>query len=320
MQLRSFLQFLSEEKLMTPMTPAEWLKYDWRIEIFLKKYKEKQPFELRTGKKVVFQYNDTNFKAMKSRNSSQISKIVLIDDKNNMYKASDIGKSSEFGGRGTGSGTAKEDMELKSLNDQIEKAKSEIASATIPIKVGTKIYDVYAVVTTPGTPKSDFHLVDMKGKELVWISHKDGKTAKDFQQWGGISQRSEPDVFKHVEVQAFINDLKAAYPDGLPRATTLYRKIKDKRLKMLSIYGQEYGRALSRQNCSIMLQGPVKLKKQGKFFVFDSNHVHVNGDDMTGPYEPVLTAIYKGDRSDAGVKGTRIVIMPIAGRKMTGDI
>jgi hypothetical protein len=28
-------------------------------------------------------------------------------------------------------------------------------------------------------------------------------------------------------------------------------------------------------------------------------------------------AIYKGDRSDAGVKGTRIVIMPIQGRKAT---
>ena len=26
-------------------------------------------------------------------------------------------------------------------------------------------------------------------------------------------------------------------------------------------------------------------------------------------------AIYKGDRSDAGIKGTRVVIMPILGRK-----
>ena len=32
----SFKSFLKEEKLMTPMTPKEWLKYDWRIEVFLK--------------------------------------------------------------------------------------------------------------------------------------------------------------------------------------------------------------------------------------------------------------------------------------------
>ena len=51
-----------------------------------------------------------------------------------------------------------------------------------------------------------------------------------------------------------------------------------------------------------------------------SNHVHLNGDDISGVYEPVLAAIYKGDRSDAGVKGTRIVIMPVSGRRMTGTI
>jgi hypothetical protein len=61
------------------------------------------------------------------------------------------------------------------------------------------------------------------------------------------------------------------------------------------------------------------LKKNGIYYELDSNHVHYNGDPMTGEYEPVLTAIYKGDRSDAGVKGTRIVIMPIGGRKMTGE-
>ena len=69
-----------------------------------------------------------------------------------------------------------------------------------------------------------------------------------------------------------------------------------------------------------MLQGPVKLKKDSNRYVLSSNHVHYNGEQMTGSYEPVLAAIYKGDRSDAGVKGTRIVIMPIGGRKMTGEI
>jgi hypothetical protein len=49
-----------------------------------------------------------------------------------------------------------------------------------------------------------------------------------------------------------------------------------------------------------------------------ANHVHLNGESVdAGGFEPVLMAIYKGDRSDAGVRGTRIVISPIGGR--SGD-
>lgn len=36
--------------------------------------------------------------------------------------------------------------------------------------------------------------------------------------------------------------------------------------------------------------------------------------------ETTLPDFYKGDRNDAGVKGTRIVIMPRGGRKMKGTI
>lgn len=316
----SFKKFLTEEKLMTPMTAKEWLKYEWRIEVFLKKYKEKQPFELRNGQKVVFQYSKDVYDAMSSRDSRKINAITLFSEpRGNQYKVSDIGKNKEFGGKGAGAGTAKEDRELMSLIDQIDKAKSEIASSTVPIQIGNKVFEVFTAVSTPGTPKSDFHLVDINNKEVVWISHKDGKSEKDFQQWGGISQRSEPKIAAHPEVQSFISDLKKSYPGGLPRATSVYRKIRDNKLKMLSVYGNEYGGALSRQNVSVMLQGPVRLKKNGRYYVLDSNHVHYNGEPMVGPYEPVLAAIYKGDRSDAGVKGTRIVIMPVGGRKMSGE-
>lgn len=317
----SFTDFILEEKLMTPMTASEWLKYDWRIEVFLKKYKEKQPFELKNGQKVVFIYSKEVYDAMNSRDAKKINSIILFGgSKGETYKVSDIGKNKEFGGKGSGAGTIKEDRELMSLINQIDAIKSDIASSTVPININGKIYNIYTAASTPGTPKSDFHLLDIDGKEVVWISHKDGKTEKDFQQWGGVSQRSEPTVFSHKEVKSFIDDLKERYPDGLPRATALYRKIEDNKLKMLSVYGNEYGRSFSRQNVSIMLQGPVKLKKDNNRYVLSSNHVHYNGEPMTGSYEPVLAAIYKGDRSDAGVKGTRIVIMPIGGRKMTGEI
>jgi hypothetical protein len=41
---------------------------------------------------------------------------------------------------------------------------------------------------------------------------------------------------------------------------------------------------------------------------------------MTGDYEPVFMAIYKGDRSDFGIKGTRVVIAPVGSRKVTSII
>jgi len=316
----SFKRFLNEEKKMQKMTPAEWLKYDWRIEVFLRKYRDKEIFELANGKKMIFDYDKGVERDVASRNRKKITDVRLFgatDGK--IYRMSDIGKSAEFGGKGAGASTAKEDAELKSLRNQLNDIKADLAMPTVPIKIGTKVYKVFDAESTPGTPKSDFHLLDSNGKEIVWISHKDGSRPKDFQQWGGISRRNEPDIFRHPEVQAFIKDLKEKYPDGLPRATTLYRKIKDDKLKKMSVYGNQYGRPLGRQNVSIMIQGPVKLKMSGSAYEFVSNHVHLNGEDMTGGFEPVLTAIYKGDRSDAGVKGTRIVIMPIEGRKMTGE-
>lgn len=305
---------------MANLSPAELLKYDWRIELFLKKYKNKEAFELGTGAKKVFVFVKSTLAQIESRSPAELRKVRLIDSDGNEYPLSALKKNQEFGGKGEGFGTRKEDRELENLREQINQIKAQLASPTIPIKIGSTTYDVFDAASTPGTPKSDFHLTDITGNEIAWLSHKDGSTEKHFQQWGGISARAEPKIFSHREVQDFITDLKQQYPDGLPRATSLYRKIKDTKLKMMSVYGNEYGSKFSRQNVTLMLQGPVKLVKHGKVYEFSANHVHLNGDNMTGGYEPVLAAIYKGDRSDAGVKGTRIVIMPINGRKMTGSI
>ena len=309
---------------MASLSPKELLKYDWRVEVFLRKYKSKdkkeRTFDLVNNKKVSFIYDADVAKVVSRKNQVQLRTIRLLGEDGNEYKLSDLEKSAEFGGKGAGSGTLKEDIELQSLIKQLNDIRKKQKTGTVPIKVGGKTFNVADAITTPGTPKSDFHLVDDNGKEVVWISHKDGRTAKDFQQWGGISKRSEPTIFSHPETQSFIDDLKKTYPDGLPRRTTLYRKIKDDKLKNFSVYGNQYGNDEGRQNVSILIQGPVKLQKSGNVYKFVSNHVHYNGEKMTGDFEPVLTAIYKGDRSDAGVKGTRIVIMPIAGRKMTGEI
>ena len=312
---------------MASLSPKELLKYDWRVEVFLRKYKSKdkkeRTFDLVNNKKLCFIYDPDVAKVVSRKNQVQLRTVRLLGEDGNEYKLSDLEKSAEFGGKGAGSGTLKEDIELQRLIKQLNDIRKKQKTGTVPIEVGGKTgktFNVADAITTPGTPKSDFHLVDDNGTEVVWISHKDGRTARDFQQWGGISKTREPTIFSHPETQSFINDLKKTYPDGLPRRTTLYRKIKDDKLKNFSVYGNQYGNEEGRQNVSILIQGPVKLQKSGNVYKFVSNHVHYNGEKMTGEFEPVLTAIYKGDRNDGGVKGTRIVIMPIAGRKMTGEI
>jgi len=293
----------------TSLSGATLRKYPNRREHFLDKYKNKEEFILKDSPDPIkFVYDKEVYDKIENEDFN----VIFKDSSGNTYKLKDIAKTAEFGGKGAGAGTAKEDAELKSLQNQIISEIEKSSKATVTIDVNGTKHEITAAVTTPGTPKSDFHLLDTEGNEVVWVSAKDGKSAKDHQQWGGMSQRKEPDIFSHRETKSFISDLKKEYPDGLPRATTLYRKIKDKTLQKKSIYGNQYGKSLGRQNVSIVVQGPIKLNG-GKL---TANHVLYNGEDITGGYEPVLMAMYKGpDRNDAGVKKTRLSIYPIEGRK-----
>jgi hypothetical protein len=291
---------------------------EYRAEIIIKKMNEGTVFELSTGKKVKFTKSKQVIDILKkkTKSSAELNALRFVGSDGKQYKLSDIKKNAEFGGKGDRSSVAKEDAALEAINSQLNAIKKSTKLAYVPIKIKSKIHKVVKAESTPGTPKSDFHLINEKGEECVWISHKDGKSAKDFQQWGGISERKEPLIFNHKETQKFIADLKAVYPKGLPSATTLYRHIKDTHLKMLSVYGNSYGGTLGQQNVSILLQGPPTISKSGSSYVLGAVNVHYNGDSVDGEgFDPVLMAIYKGDRSDAGVKGTRIVISPVGGRK-----
>ena len=300
---------------MAALSPKELFKYDWRREIFLKKYKNKEPFELVGNSKIVFVINKEIVSIVeKGNNPNALTKLGLVGTDGKIYSFSKLEKTKEFGGKGAGFGTTKEDIELTRLQEQILKLKKELKSATVPIRVGNKTFQVAGAASTPGTPKSDFHLVDDDGIECVWISHKDGRTAKDFQQWGGMT---ETIIKNHPEVKKFAKDVYDKFNGEIPRATTVARKIKDRRLKNLSVYGVDYGKSLGQQNVSVLIQGPVNLVKNGKSFKFASNHVHYNGEDMTRDFEPVLMAIYKGDRNNFDVKGARFAIQPLGSRKIT---
>ena len=209
------------------------------------------------------------------------------------------------------------DVEAKAINDlQSAITAAQVASGgPITVRVGKRtIKDVVGVEKTNGTPKSDFHLVNSSGKAVCFISHKKGSKPNDFQQWGGMTEK---EIASHKEVIAFAAEAKAKFGDKMPPGTSVYKKITDKKLKGMSVFGVNYGGQPGINNVDVLLQGDPGVKEVSPSqFVLTANHVHYNGDIPDGGFEPVMSLIYKGDRTNLGVKGGRASIYPIAGRKM----
>ena len=81
-------------------------KYPQRREHFLKKYKNEEEFILKTSPDPVkFVYD----KGVYDKIESEDFKVIFKDSSGNTYKFNDIAKTAEFGGKGAGAGTAKED-------------------------------------------------------------------------------------------------------------------------------------------------------------------------------------------------------------------
>ena len=101
----SFKEFLLESSL----TFREITRDDrqFRLELFLRKYKGGQPFETTDGKKVVLSYNPEIEKALVSKDSKTANKIGLVTNDGQRLSFGNLLKSTEFGGgRGSGGGAA----------------------------------------------------------------------------------------------------------------------------------------------------------------------------------------------------------------------
>lgn len=323
---------------MKYLSPAEMRKYAWRPVVFLKKLKDREPFEVKGGKKVLLAYqrgvdkillNGTREQLMALRFTTippsiliQLNDIVITADFAASYRLSDLVKTREFGGRNNV--LQQERFALASLAQQIEDAKTRLGVATIPIRIGTKTFQVSQVRETPKlngvSQKADFEFIDVEGHAIAWVSHKKGKRPDDFNQWGGMSEKYEPKIYNTREVQQFIKACAAAFPDGIPPASTAVRRIKSKQIRMMSVYGSEYGGPKGPQNVNVVLQGDIKLTRAGSAYRLDAFHVHLNGEEVTGAFEPVFQLAYKNDRSNLGVKHARAAIAPYKGRRITHEV
>lgn len=294
-------------------------QYAWTSAVFLRKYKAKEPFELSNRKTVVFEILPVIIDAIENRSKSIDDLILLSTDCKSSYMFKSILLNKEFIGKDIHHRVSNEDKVIESLCEQIDEAKEIEAYSSIKIKIKGKIYEVSTVKSTPKSnppnAKSDFHLIDIDGKEIVWISHKSGSKVNDFHQWGGISLREEETIARHTETKTFVANIKLLYPNGLPPNTTIYENISDKKLKLLSMYGKDYGKSMGRNNVSLIIQGDINLVNSNGIYEIKANHIYYNGDLAMYEYQPVLMATHKGgDRSDYGIPNTRLSISPEGGR------
>jgi len=212
--------------------------------------------------------------------------------------------------------TAKEDIQIRLVREQLEKIKQQIGSDFVKLKVGNNTYQVTEVESTPGTPKSDMNFIGRNGVKLGFCSLKDGATAGAIQQWGGASVSREPLIAAHPEVQAFVKTAREMFPKEIPQGTTVAREISDQKLRMQGIYGSGYGGSIGVNNVDVLLQGTVKINaiNSTEYKITGSAMTHSNGSTLPPEYQPVLMAIYKGDRSDYGIKNARINLYSKSGR------
>ena len=102
--------FLTET--WTAMSSSTLKKYPNRRENFLKKYKNTEEFVLKNSPDPVkFVYDKEVYDKIENEDFN----VVFKDSSGKTYKISDIAKTAEFGGKGSGAGTAKEDIQLKYL-------------------------------------------------------------------------------------------------------------------------------------------------------------------------------------------------------------
>lgn len=283
-----------------------------RLECFIEKYLQAGSFFLRgSWDSVVLCITPEVTEQLKSGEVP----LSFSTTSGGIIRLSELQKTREFGGKGSGSSTVAEDSQLNSLKDQLNLLQSDGA---VDLTVGNSVYSVSDVVSTPGTPKSDFHFTNEYGDAVAWVSHKDGKTAKAFGQWGGVSDRELNSVYEQHpeiedEVHSFVDAVRSFVGREMPRATTIARPIRSEHLKMVSVFGLAYGDEHGEQNVTTVLQGCVKIEDG---HLVGSGGTHANGSEFTDEYEPMIMAMYKGDRNQFGIEGARFSIYPRGGRKI----
>lgn len=316
------------------------------LKLFLQKVQDSSPFELKNGGEVIIDAEKSaDFLGALAKGQEPERQMKLYTSDGKLLSLGALQKTGEFGGKGSEHFVGKEISARGQLSDVISQAITAANTDAITLRILDKSgsvlveYDDVVGVDDQGKvggvdPKSDFRLIRKDNKPDVHISHKDGSTPKDMQNWSGVGPRSG--FADHPELAKFGEDLKKyAIKDesgsmSFPPAKTIARKIDSEELKNKAIFGPDYSSSGpgSANNVDLVAQGVFTLTTDGVesqdgepqvVYNLGANHmlsrIGFDGDFGTD-YQPVMIARYTSGRVSFGIKDTRGLIYPIAGRKV----
>lgn len=304
---------------MANLTVSELLRFDWRIENFLRKYKSQEKFEMSNGQKVSLVFDDEVYDIIKNKKYTDLAKAVFQDSnyRTKKYRITSFKKTEEFGGIPERVISYKdyEMKEAESINTQMDMIRAKTGNQYVSLRIKEQTYNVVEAVKSQGSSKSNIHFVDTNGNEIVWLSHKKGYLPSQFSQWSDLREFES-----YSAVKRFIEDIKEKYPNGVPRATIIGKKIDDEMIKMRAVYGKDYtGKRqtpFGKQNVNVVIQGPTKIIRDGIEWKLVGHNTFENGKKLTVSYEPIFICFHRSDSDDFGLKGTRFAIIPTASKRI----
>lgn len=226
---------------------------------------------------------------------------------------------------------AKETLALNDIKNKLNLLKGPNESINILLR--GQIYntpgsvELVNVEKVIGTPKADF-IFEISGNPPLYISHKDGKSADDFQQYGGMDS-----VRDHTFVKEFINFIQEKvgneFVSGQVFAVVIPKEHEDLAIK--AIFGNDASgknKNWSKDNIQIVMQGEIKFEQskidESAYEISPTGHIlyhpaltdgqlSINTND---PYWPALYVRYsKGDGGSFGFKNGRFMIWPQGNRE-----
>lgn len=313
----SFKRYLLRERSMpifNVLKHTDLTKDPSRASLFVMKIKNGEEFAMAKGNPIKIDKSEVD-EVDAGMKTKGFNKKLRTTTGSYVSYPKDFLKTGEFGGKGKGSGVAAENAALKIATNNLNKVLTKEAQPSVKLKVGKRIVDCAGIISTPNPggrdPKSDFAIVDVKGNMVAHISHKAGSTAKDFQQYGGVT-----DLKGDKEIESFMKDLIKLHPEGLKSGDTYYRKVKSKSLIQKSVYGINAGsKKVDVNNVDEFHQGNMKFVKKGGIYQIISTHKGIIGQNPKGPYEAILVARYnkrKGTYGSLVLQNSRIGIFPMA--------
>lgn len=251
---------------------------------------------------------------------------VIINKKEGLASLSSIRKPTNFNPTGY-------EVEVVSMINNVIAQNNNIP-IDIKIKGDNVVYEkIYGAIQVDtkikrsagikSDPKADIILYTDKNKldspKNIYISHKKEGGPEAFQQYGGLSPSAGLQIYNHSETKKFLKAVAKNIKDDQLQ-NPMFMKVKDSRLKNLSIYGPDFGKQFGLQHTQIIGQGKSILRTTRKENLWEldfSSHMSLSGrlDHFDGDYTPVFAATYRAGRGFEidGVRysGARVGIYPI---------